>query len=73
MLPKAVIRALFRVMQKEHVALFELQLPLRVRVSLLNECIKICNVLLNVQSQKVTEAVAVRAYNRIVGDPNGKH
>jgi predicted dienelactone hydrolase len=73
MLPKAVIRALFGVTRKKRVALFELQLPLRVRVSLLNECINICNVSLNVQSQKITEAVAVRAYNRIVGDPNGKH
>jgi hypothetical protein len=71
MLQKSVIRALFGVSRKERVTLFELQLPLELRITLLNECIKICNVLKNNQSKKITEEVAIRAYNRIVGDPMG--
>jgi hypothetical protein len=38
MLQKTVIRSLFGVHRKERVAIFELQLPLEVRVRLLNEC-----------------------------------
>jgi hypothetical protein len=71
MLQKSVIRALFGVCRKERVALYELQLPLELRVTLLNECIKICNIAKNNQSQKITEEVALQAYNRIVGDPTG--
>jgi hypothetical protein len=74
MLQKSVIRALFGITRKERVSLFQLQLPLDLRVSLLNECIKICNVTnvgLNNQTPKITEAVAQRAYKRIVGDIQG--
>jgi hypothetical protein len=76
MLQKSVVRALFGVSRKERVALFELQLPLPLRVSLLNECIQICKLGKpgkNNQSSKITEEVAVRAYNRIVGDRTGKN
>jgi hypothetical protein len=75
MLQKSVIRALFGVTRKERVAVYELQLPLDLRILLLNECIKICKVAkitpTNNQSSKITEAVAIRAYKRIVSDKKG--
>jgi hypothetical protein len=42
------------------------------RIALLNECVQICNVSSSTSKEvKITEAIAERAYNRIIGDPYG--
>jgi hypothetical protein len=76
-LSKAVIMALFGIkrhqsMDQDKYALFELQLTIQKRIKLLNECITVCNVSSTKGSSvTITEVIAQRAYNRIVGDPCG--
>jgi hypothetical protein len=77
-LSQEVTRALFGFTRKERLSpdeeftLFELKLPFQKHVALLNECLKVCNVLgkLN-RSRKISKKVAERAYNRIIADPTG--
>jgi hypothetical protein len=70
MLSSKVILALFGVKWKQKVTLMELNLPIHKRIALLNECIRICNMMSNGQNSVViTEDVVIRAYCRLVGDP----
>jgi hypothetical protein len=68
-LSKQVIWALFGIRRKQIVSLVDLQLPLRRRIALLNECANICHVLS--PKHRITNEVAHRVYERIVIDPCG--
>jgi hypothetical protein len=77
MLCKSATRALFGLKRKERIdeekfSLFEIKMSIHNRIALLNECIQICNVMSHSSKGcKITEAIAERAYNRIIGDPTG--
>jgi hypothetical protein len=59
-------------MDQDKYARFELHLTIQKRIELLNECISVCNVSSTKGSSvTITEMIAQRAYNRIIGDPCG--
>jgi hypothetical protein len=75
-LPKTVIRVLFGVKRRQKIALYKLNMPLHRRIALLNECIKVCNVLTPTTNAgfyaKIDKNVAIRAYKRVVEDTRGQ-
>lgn len=77
MLCKSATRALFGIKHKERFdgqkfSLFEVQMSIQNRIALLNACLQICNVMSQYSKGiKITESIADREYNRIIGDPNG--
>jgi hypothetical protein len=44
-LSKQVVRALFGVKRRQQIQLYKLNMPIHRRIALLNECIKVCNVM----------------------------